>query len=140
MTDYISYDLYSGRAKHQLDYFACYDLEGDFQKVIDKLQEKLTNLQKTYKKATPVQAVIGYGSQKTGAYADGAKVKNITFDKFTISEVKDEDYARFCIYGERDILPEERAALVKQDDARKEKQKEYELKQLEILKKKYESK
>ncbi len=129
----IRYDEYRKRATQDIGYISTYDLEGDFDKVIEKIQKEY----EYYKEYMTQEHVLTEDNYRGGAYLDGTVKKSVKFDRIYIDCVDTEDGKQFRIKGDRNLTTEELAALEVKENARKAKQAEQEKEQLKKLLEKY---
>jgi len=122
----VNYDRSKKTATQPVETISLYDLEGDVDKVLIRLQETIKNAQEYW---------VNNSNMLAGSYLDGTKKKTVQFDSLRISVETSgyDDEKQLKIVGTRKMYPEEHSAL----EAEQNKQKDYELKQLKMLKEKY---
>ena len=120
-----NYDRIAKTVTQTLEVISLYDLEGDFENVIKNMQSCLKRLTETW---------INNSNQLSGVYLDGSKKKTVQFNNLRITiGYGYEEEKTLQVVGTRPMLHEELKAL----EAEQNKQKDYELKQLKMLKAKY---
>lgn len=131
----IKYDSKTKRVKQKISTLSSYSFEGEFPKAIKYLQDELKSLKEDYTKSSKKIMEYDYHG---GAYADGAREKKVSFDKFFIEEGQDyEGDKELQIWGERDILPEEMEGLKEKEKKEEASRTEWKRKQFEALKKEF---
>lgn len=111
----IIYNRQKMRVRQKLSEISLYDLEGDFDKTIVKLQ----SLQQYYinNYVNKDEAIDEFTFRPS--YADGERKKNVKFDRIYV-EVRSDKYDGekvLEVWGERDCLSEEKAALVRENQS-----------------------
>ena len=125
---------YSGnRAKQQLGTLSLHDFEGNFEHVAENIREVYENFRRDHIES----ARNVHESNYHGGYADGTRDKKVQFDKLYL-DIDDEYGDKVVkIWGERDVTPEEKAALDVKNSEIMSKNEERERELLRTLKAKY---
>ena len=130
----IRYDEYRKEVTQDLGTISLYDLEGDFSKAIEKLQQEY----EYYSKYLKVKHKIKEENYSGGAYLDKSKEKNVIFDKIYIECIEGcEGQKELRVKGERKLDAAELIALHEKKTAAAMKKTEEEKEQLRKLKEKY---
>lgn len=131
----IEYNKKTKRVKQYLFTLSLYDFEGEFTKAIAFLQGELADLESMYKtKAKQIRE----SNYRGGAYADGSREKEVTFDKFLIEDRRSQEGDKeLQVWGERDIFAEEMEALDQEEKRLKMAEDERKRHQYEALKKEF---
>lgn len=128
----IKYNNHNKRVRQILGTIGFYELEGDFTEVI----EKLTARHKEYLEYT--QKPHNINERWSAGYSDGTTKKLVKFDKISLEcEIIDDDSRTLRVIGERDMLPEELAALEVENKKRQEQNEQQEKELFKKLAKKY---
>lgn len=130
----IRYDEYARRATQDLGYISTYDLEGEFNRVIEFLKKEY----ELYSSYLTTEHKIKEENYSGGAYLDGTKEKMVKFDKIYIDCVETGDNGKeFHIKGQRNLTAEELVALEAKEKIQAAKRTDQEREQLRLLKEKY---
>ncbi len=130
----ISYDEYNKRVTQDLGYISTYELEGDFDKVIENIKKEYEYYSEYLTKGHKIKEENYQG----GAYLDGTSEKVVSFDRIYIDCVDTYDNGKeFRIRGQRGLNAEELVALEAKNKVRNAKREVEEKEQLKKLKEKY---
>jgi hypothetical protein len=125
-----------GKAKQQLETISVCRLEGDFDEALAKFKRELDSAREDY--GRPRKLLAYYADSYSGSGFPRETLKEVKFDRLSLAFVVDENCPVLEIWGERDILPEEQAALDSKAAAQSAKWQERDREELKRLKALYE--
>ncbi|RJQ25741.1 hypothetical protein C4577_05085 [Candidatus Parcubacteria bacterium] len=133
----IEYNFDKKTVRQTLTTIGTYELDGNFEVVLTKLNEKLLEYVRCYKLD---ERKITEGNYRGGGYCDGTKEKSVRFDSFDLEYT---DYGEYDsspvikIWGNRKMLPEEIQAMELKKQEEKTSKEQRDKSDFERLKKQY---
>ena len=97
----------NGKAQQLLEVFSLYDFEGPLREIHDKFCELAVKYQVPLK-------LKAYYIDGSGPSGDTSTIKEVGFERLflEVHVMQYDDYGSLCLFGERDVLPDEKAALI----------------------------